>query len=75
MQSKGLITFPMEICNFHELKLIENFWEAYDLTKLDLSNNEIPSIPEEIATQEVSIAQIIIFFPPRGLITYFSVLL
>ena len=76
MQSKGLITFPMEICNFHELKLIENFWEAYDLTKLDLSNNEIPSIPEEIATQEVSIASsMIIFFPPRGLITYFSVLL
>ena len=66
----------MEICNFHELKLIENFWEAYDLTKLDLSNNEIPSIPEEIATQEVSIAgSTIIFFPPRGLITYFSVIL
>ena len=48
MQSKGLTSFPMEICNFHELKLIENFWEAYALTKVDLSNNEIDSIPEEI---------------------------
>ena len=54
MQSKGLTSFPMEICNFHELKLIENFWEAYDLTKVDLSNNEIDSIPEEIVNQEVS---------------------
>ena len=44
----------MDICNLHELKLIENFWEAYELSKVDLSNNEIPSIPEEIANQEVS---------------------
>ena len=55
MQSKGLTSFPMEICNFHELKLIENFWEAYDLTKVDLSNNEIESIPEEIVNQEVGV--------------------
>ena len=55
MQSKGLTSFPMEICNFHELKLIENFWEAYDLTKVDLSNNEIENIPEEIVNQEVGV--------------------
>ena len=54
MQSKGLTTFPMEICNFNELRLIDNFWEAYDLAKVDLSNNEIESIPEEIVNQEVS---------------------
>ena len=54
MQSKGLQTFPMEVCNLHELKLIDNFWEAYELTKVDMSNNEIDSIPEEIANQEVS---------------------
>ena len=49
-----MTVFPMDICNLHELKLIENFWEAYELSKVDLSNNEIPSIPEEIANQEVS---------------------
>ena len=54
MQSKGLQTFPVEVCNLHELKLIDNFWEAYELTKVDMSNNEIDSIPEEIANQEVS---------------------
>ena len=54
LQGKGLKTFPMEICNFNELRLLENFWEAYDLTKVDLSKNEIESIPEEIANVEVS---------------------
>jgi hypothetical protein len=49
MQGKGLTVFPMDLCNLHELKLIENFWEAYELSKVDLSNNEIPSVPEEIA--------------------------
>ena len=32
--------------------MIENWWEGVPLTKVDLSNNEIPSVPEEIATQE-----------------------
>ena len=41
--------FPADLCNIHELKLIENFWEIYDLVKVDLSNNEIESIPDEIA--------------------------
>lgn len=44
----------MDVCKLHELKLIENWWEANPLIKLDLSNNEIDSIPEEIAEQEVS---------------------
>ena len=54
LQSKGLQAFPADLCNFSELRLIDNFWEAYDLNKIDLSNNEIESIPEEIGTQEVS---------------------
>jgi len=54
LQGKGLKTFPMDICKFNELRLIENFWEAYDLVKLDLSNNEIEAVPDEIAAQEVS---------------------
>lgn len=35
--------------------MIENWWESHDLTKIDLSNNEIPDIPDEIASQEVSV--------------------
>ena len=49
MQGKGLTVFPMDLCNLHELRLIENVWEAWELTKVDLSNNEIPSVPEEIS--------------------------
>ena len=29
----------------------ENWWDGYDLTKIDLSNNEIPDIPDEISQQ------------------------
>ena len=54
MQGKGLPTFPMDLCKIHELQLIENWWEANPLIKVDLSNNEIESIPDEIAVQEVS---------------------
>lgn len=32
---------PKELCNFAEIDLGENFWEGYDLTKVDLSNNAI----------------------------------
>ena len=45
----------MDLCNFNELRLIDNFWEAFDLTKVDLSNNEIDQIPEEIGNAEVSV--------------------
>ena len=30
----------------------ENWWDGYDLTKIDVSNNEISEIPEELAKQE-----------------------
>lgn len=29
----------------------ENWWDGYDLTKVDVSNNEIPAIPEELGQQ------------------------
>jgi hypothetical protein len=35
---------------FQDLQVIENWWEGVPLGKIDLSNNEIPSIPEEVAT-------------------------
>eukprot|EP00353_Schmidingerella_taraikaensis_P008550 CAMPEP_0185575716 /NCGR_PEP_ID=MMETSP0434-20130131/6828_1 /TAXON_ID=626734 ORGANISM="Favella taraikaensis, Strain Fe Narragansett Bay" /NCGR_SAMPLE_ID=MMETSP0434 /ASSEMBLY_ACC=CAM_ASM_000379 /LENGTH=204 /DNA_ID=CAMNT_0028192665 /DNA_START=63 /DNA_END=678 /DNA_ORIENTATION=+ len=56
LQGKGLKAFPSDICNFNELRLIDNFWEAYDLQKVDLSNNEIESIPEEIVNQETVVS-------------------
>ena len=49
MQGKGLAAFPMDLCKIHELQLCENWWDANPLVKVDLSNNEIDSIPEEIA--------------------------
>ena len=55
-----MTTFPSEIVTFEKLQLIENWWEAYDLQKVDLSNNEIESIPEEISVREVSIQEIAI---------------
>jgi hypothetical protein len=42
--------FPPEILKFEELQVIENWWEGVPLQKIDMSNNEIPSVPEEIAT-------------------------
>jgi hypothetical protein len=29
----------------------ENWWDGYDLIKVDISNNLIPEIPEEIGEQ------------------------
>jgi internalin A len=39
------------LCNFAELDIIEKAWEGFYLTKIDLSNNLIPEVPEELATQ------------------------
>ena len=38
--------------NFQNISMGEGWWEGCDLTKIDLSNNIIDSIPEEFATQE-----------------------
>jgi len=37
------------------LDLGVNWFEGFELTKVDLSNNQIESIPDEIALQEVSL--------------------
>jgi len=45
----SLNMLPVELNNFQELKLIENWWEAYPLLKLDCSNNLFENIPPEIS--------------------------
>jgi hypothetical protein len=47
---RALKAFLDEILKFEDLQVIENWWEGCPLTKIDLSNNEIPSVPEEVAT-------------------------
>lgn len=34
------------------MQVIENWWEGAPLQKIDLSNNEITSIPDEVGLQE-----------------------
>ena len=41
LPGRQLKEVPKELCNFAELDMGENFWEGYDLTKVDLSNNQI----------------------------------
>ena len=50
ISDKQLKNFPDEILKFEDLQVLENWWEGMPLTKIDLTNNEIPSIPEEIAS-------------------------
>ena len=50
LQGRQLKVFPKEIITFSELQVTEKFWESWDLVKIDLSNNQIESIPEEIAS-------------------------
>ncbi len=52
VQNRGLKLFPSEILRFQDINVECNWWEGHDLTKIDLSNNDIPEIPEQIATQE-----------------------
>jgi|LauGreDrversion4_2_1035121.scaffolds.fasta_scaffold204179_3 hypothetical protein len=50
VSDKQLKKFPDEILKFEDLQVLENWWEGMPLTKIDLTNNEIPAIPEEIAS-------------------------
>lgn len=34
------------------MRIIDNWWESYELIKLDMSNNSLASIPKELSTQE-----------------------
>jgi len=47
--SMSLTTFPEEINKFQELKLIDNWWEAQPILKLDCSNNLLESLPANLA--------------------------
>lgn len=49
LQGKGLTTFPEEICQFSELRLGENWWDCFELCKIDISNNLIEEIPGNLA--------------------------
>ena len=52
LQGRGLSEFPEDICKFSDLRLLDNWWESYELTKLDMSNNQLQNIPGELSTQE-----------------------
>jgi leucine-rich repeat protein SHOC2 len=52
ISDRQLKNFPNEIIKFEDLQIIENWWEGMPLTKIDLSNNEIPTVPEEISIHE-----------------------
>ena len=54
LQGRSLKVFPQAILNFQELQMEGNWWESFDLQKIDISNNQIALIPEEIAAQSVS---------------------
>lgn len=46
-QSQSCTVFPSELANFADMTIPgENWWDGYDLTKVDVSNNLIQSIPE-----------------------------
>lgn len=52
LQGRGLEVFPEDICKFAELRITETWWDCYELTKLDMSNNKLKAIPKELSTQE-----------------------
>jgi len=54
LQGRSLKQFPMELCKFTELEIGDNWWESYELSKLDLSNNEIPEIPRKSLRRDLS---------------------
>ena len=52
-QSHNLKVFPAELANFAEMAIPgENWWDGYDLTKVDVSNNEIPDVPNDLGRQD-----------------------
>ncbi|OQS04834.1 hypothetical protein THRCLA_02954 [Thraustotheca clavata] len=49
LAARGLVNFPMEACQLQDfMDADEKVWECVDLTKIDLSHNEIPWIPSDI---------------------------
>mmetsp|Transcript_62291 Transcript_62291/g.148712 ORF Transcript_62291/g.148712 Transcript_62291/m.148712 type:complete len:745 (+) Transcript_62291:101-2335(+) len=49
LADRGLEVLPEEVCNFAELQIEGcNWWEQCSITKLDVSNNSLTSLPKEI---------------------------
>jgi hypothetical protein len=51
LQGKGLKELPGDVCRFSELRLGENWWDCFELCKVDISNNMIEEIPGALAEQ------------------------
>lgn len=49
----SLNKFPDELKQFQELKLLDNWWEALPILKLDCSNNLFESLPADLAVHLV----------------------
>ncbi len=49
----SLSVLPAELTKFSELRLLESWWEAFPLLKLDCSNNQLVTLPADLATQAV----------------------
>ena len=51
VQNAGLKEVPADLCTFDAYKVPdENWWDSHELVKVDLSNNELASIPVTLAT-------------------------
>ena len=50
LNGRSLKAFPAEILNLQNLNLIDNWWDGNELTKIDLSNNQIETIPDDIGS-------------------------
>ena len=52
VQNAGLKDFPEDLCKFEEYKIEgENWWDGNPLMRVDLSNNQLTSIADGLATQ------------------------
>ena len=51
IQGRGLVVFPQDICKFSDLRLGESWWDCFELSKIDMSNNLIEEIPPNLADQ------------------------
>ena len=49
--NRDLSTFPEDLCKFSELRLLDNWWDAMPLLKIDIANNQISQLPDQLATQ------------------------
>ena len=51
VMNAGLKEVPADLCTFDAYKVPdENWWDSHELVKVDLSNNELASIPATLST-------------------------